>query len=394
MTSYRYRAARLDGELLAGIVEAASPAAALGVVEGRGLFALEVAETAGSGDRGTGGPIAELATALAGLAALLDAGLPADRAVAAVEETASPALRRQLASARERVREGAALSAALSSAGAIPPLVLGYLKAGEKTGRLAQAIGRAAEELEQAAETRARIRAALTYPAFLLVAGAASVTAIVGFVVPRFARILDIQGRDLPAATRILMGASELVGQAALPAAALAAVGGVMLARALKTPNGRLALHRWLLALPLLGAVRLRLASARACAALGSLLEAAVPVMSALDLARDAAGDRAVGERIASARLEVERGEKLSGALRRNRGLSPTALRLLAFGEQAGRLPVFLAHAARLESAATQRAVQRAVTLLEPVLILGFGAVVAFVTAALLQAVYGVRPGP
>ena len=392
MTAFRYRAARLDGELLAGTVEAGSPAAALQAVEARGLFLVELAEDGQMGKR-AGGQSVDLGATLAGLAALLEAGLPVDRALMAAEETASPKLQTLLAHARERVREGASLSSALDAAGAISPLVLGYLKAGEKTGRLAQAVARAAEELERVAETRARIRAALTYPAFLALAGAASVTAIVGYVVPRFAGILGAEGRALPAATRLLIGASELVGNLALPGVAIAAVATVAAARAVRTRSGQLALHRRLLALPLLGALRLKLATARACAALASLIDASVPMLAALELAQGAAADRAVGERIAAARLEVDRGERLASALRRHEALSPAALQLVAFGERSGRLALFLQQAARLEAAATQRAIQRFVTLLEPVLILGFGAVVAFVAAALLQAVYSVRPG-
>ena len=115
-------------------------------------------------------------------------------------------------------------------------------------------------------------------------------------------------------------------------------------------------------------------------------------MLPALDLTRDAAADQAVGERIAAARVDVDRGERLATSLRHHEALTPAALRLVAFGEQSGQLAAFLQHAARLESAAAQRAIQRAVTLLEPVLILAFGAVVAFVAAALLQAVYSVRP--
>jgi general secretion pathway protein F len=291
------------------------------------------------------------------------------------------------------VREGAALSAALDSADAITPLVLGYLRAGERSGKLPAAIEKAAAELEREAETRARIQAALTYPAFLAVAGTVSVTAIVGLVVPRFAALLGSEGRALPPSTRMLVGAAELLHRGALPLLAVAIVAGAVLLRVLQTPEGQLGLHRRLLALPLLGPLRLRLATARVCGALASLFEAAVPMLAALDLARDAAADRAIAERIAAARQDVDRGEPLAVALRRHEALSPTALRLAAFGEQSGRLAVFLRHAARLESAATQRAIQRAVTLLEPLMILGMGAAVAFVAAALLQAVYSVRPG-
>lgn len=394
MTAYIYRAARPDGEMLSGTVEAGSPAAALQLVESRGLFPIDV-DQACSPTRKLANSLtlSEISATLAGLGALIDAGLPVDRALAAVEETASPRLQPLLENARDQVSEGASLSAALETAGACTPLVIGYLRAGERSGKLGAAIQRAAQELERSAELRARIRAALTYPAFLLAAGAISVVTIVGFVVPRFAAILAGEGHRLPASTRLLISASLLVSRGAIPVAIALVVGLLALSRWIQSDDGKRAAHEALLALPLVGPLRMQLASARACAALGSLLEAAVPILPALGLAQEAADDAAVGRRIAQARLDVERGEPVATALKRHAAMSAVALRLAAFGERSGRQAIFLEHAARLESAAAQRTVQRLMTLLEPALIMLFGVVVAFVAAALLQAVYSVRPG-
>jgi len=387
---FRFRAARPDGELLTGVVQAGSAGAALQLVESRGLLTLALDEDASRPpqriDTGT------LAAALAGLAAMLDAGLPADRALAAVEDLVPESLRDPLAVGRERVRDGATLSSALAEVGLAPPTVLGHMRAGERAGTLGASLARAAAELERAAETRARIRTALTYPAFLAVAGTASVITIVLFVVPRFARLLADQGHALPTSTRLLLGIAAFARVIAAPSLLL---GAMLLAAALpwlRSERGRHLLHRWLLTVPLVGAERLRFASARACGTLGGLLEASVPMLEALRLAGDATGDAEVRERFALARLDVERGERMATALRAHAALTPGALRLAAFGERVGSLPRFLAHAARLEEAAAHRALQRAVTLLEPAIILAFGAAVAFVALALLQAVYSVRP--
>lgn len=391
MTAFRFRAARQDGEIVHGTVDAASSALALDLVSGRGLFPLELEESQAT-PRRNARATAELADVLGGLAALLEAGLPADRALVAASEAASPQLARALGAACERVREGAALSAALEATGVVPPLVLGLLKAGERSGRLAAAVARAAAEVEREVETRARLRAALTYPAFLAVAGAVSVTAIAGFVVPRFAVLIGDQGRALPASTRLLLSASAFVTHAGPALLVVLAALGAAVVRWARTPGGAHTLHERLLDVPLLGALRLRFATARACAALAGLLEAGVPILNALRHAGQATGDHAVLARLELARAEVERGERLAAALRRHEAVSPSALRLVTFGESSGRLAAFLAHAARLEATAAQRAIQRAVTLLEPALILLFGAIVAFVAAALFQAIYSVRP--
>lgn len=392
MTAFTFRAARPDGESVAGTIEAGTATAALDLVAARGLFPIELHAQDHARRTPTAAP-ADLSALLAGLAALLEAGLPADRALAAVQETAPARFTEPLAAAHARVREGASISAALEATGIVPPMVLALLRAGERTGRLAAAAARAAVELERTAETHAKMRAALTYPAFLAVAGTVSVTVIAGFVVPRFAQLLDANGQALPTTTRALLTASRVIATAAAPLSAVLLVLAALVVRWARTPPGGLAVHRWLLELPVIGALRLRFATARACGALAALMESAVPIIVALDLARLATGDKAMEQRFAAARDDVEHGERLWTALQRHQALSPVALRLVSYGERAGRLPAFLSHAARLEERTAQRSLQGLVALLEPMLILTFGALVAFVAAALLQAVYSIQPG-
>jgi type II secretory pathway component PulF len=392
VTAFRYRAARADGEKVVGVLDAATGAAAARDLAGRGLFALEVREEDAAARAGPRGSPADLAALFSGLAALLEAGLPLDRALAAAEGSCAPSLRDRVAEARRRVREGASLSGALESARAAPDLALGLLRAGEARGRLGEAAGRAAAELERQAELRAELRAALAYPAFLAVVGTASVAVILGVVVPRFAALLGDLGRALPASTRLLLALSDALVHRGVLLLALAAVAVAAAARVLATDGGRLALHRRLLDAPVVGPIRWSLATARACRALAGLLESGLPLLPALDLARAASGDRAVAERLAAVRGSVSEGERLAGALARHEAFTAAALRLARFGEESGRLAPLLAKAAQLEETSAQRALGALVVLLEPTLILGFAAVVAFVAAALLQAVYSVRP--
>lgn len=392
MTAFRFRAAREDGEQVGGVLNAPTAAAALADLTSRGLFALDLREDGSVASRTAQLPRSELADAFAGLAALLEAGVPADRALAEAEELSGRRVSPLFAEARRRVREGASLSAALDAAGGLPPMAIGLLRAGEAHGRIAAATRRLAEDLEREAELRARVRAALAYPVFLAVVGTASVGLIVGVVVPRFAGLLSDLGQTLPPATRALIAVSHAVAAHGLLIAGVAAICAVLGVRAVATGAGALALHRLLLDLPIIGPLRRRLASARSCRALAGLLESGVPLLAALDLARGAAGDRAVAERLAQVREAVSQGERLGAALRRHDALAPTALRLATFGERSGRLAELVAQAARLEAAGADRALRALVGLLEPALIVGFGALVAFVAAALLQAVYSVRP--
>ena len=209
-------------------------------------------------------------------------------------------------------------------------------------------------------------------------------------VVPRFASLLGDLGQELPVATRVLVVWSDLLrryGVVGLPVFVGAGAVAAHLARV-----HRATWHRSVLDWPLLGPVRHAFASARAARALGSLLATGGPALAALTTATEAAGDEGVRARLVAARERIAEGEGLAAALSATRALTPTAIQLLAIGEGSGRVSELLARAADLDEAEAERRVRAVVTLLEPALILAFAAVVAFVAAALLQAVYAVRP--
>ncbi len=207
--SYRYRAARSDGTLELGELRAGSRDGAVAALSARGLFPMEVSARPAP---------SELALGLRVLASLLEAGLPMSRALAAFEDLAPPRWRPAMRPLREQVREGQSLAVAMSrSALEIPPLVVGIIHAGEAGSGVAKAVRSAADLTEQAAAVRATIRAALTYPAILAVAGAASIALLVGVVLPRFALILVDLGQALPPTTRFVIAAAAAVRSGALP---------------------------------------------------------------------------------------------------------------------------------------------------------------------------------
>lgn len=256
---------------------------------------------------------------------------------------------------------------------------------------LAAALAQAAAQLEREAETAARIRGALAYPTLLAAVGTFSVGVIVIVVVPRFVTLLSDLDQALPLATRVLIGVSAAARRFGLPLAAAAVAAAALFVRF--TTERRPAWHAWLLTLPLVGAIRHAFATARACRALGALLGTGTPALAALTVAQEAAGDAGVAERLGRSRDQVSEGAPLSAALSSSRALTDTAIQLVAIGEGSGRLPGLLAKAAQIEEREAERALRTLVTFLEPALILAFAGLVAFVAAALLQAVYSLRPG-
>ena len=214
MSPYRYRAARSDGGIVCGVVEAASADHAATVLADRGLYPVRLEVTADRDEPRRAAGRRDLAIVFESLASLVGAGVPLERAVAASEQVARGPLRGTLAAARTALREGQSFSHALAaSRGVIPPIVLGMIRAGERGSELPAALEQVARHLEQEADLVARMRQALAYPLLLAVAGTASVLVIGTVIVPRFAELLGDLGQDLPLATRLLLTGSKILSR-------------------------------------------------------------------------------------------------------------------------------------------------------------------------------------
>jgi general secretion pathway protein F len=214
----------------------------------------------------------------------------------------------------------------------------------------------------------------------------------VGIVLPKFAGILAELGQSLPLTTRVVLGAANGIRAMAIPVVLIG--GGVILVgRAwINTPAGRRRWDAWIFAIPLIGTVRRAAATERFASTLSALLHSGVPLSAGLRASAEAVAIPLMTDRILSARTRVVAGDRLSVALSAESAVTPTALRLIRAGEASGRLSEMLHHAALLERERATQLVDRAVRLIEPALILVFGGMVALVAAALLQAVYSVRP--
>ena len=390
---FAYRAANASGTIERGLVDARTARDARDIIVSRGLYLLEIERRAALSECREPLPVADLALGLRMLADLLESGLSMSRALHAFEELAPRGWRPALPHIRQSVREGRTFAAALASAPiSIPGLVIGIAQAGEAGSGLGPAIRRAADLMEAAAATRSSIRSALAYPMIVAAAGLLSVGVLMTVVLPRFARILADLGQTLPASTRMVIRSADVARASLIPTAIAIALGAAAWRAWVRTASGRQSWHRFLLSLPLFGAVRRGAAVARMAHSLSALLESGVTIASALVLAGRAMADAELEARLAAARTSVNTGEPFSRALETNAAATPTVVRLARAGEESGRLAAMLGHAARIEQDRADRIVRTAVRLLEPVLLLTFASIVALIAAALLQAIYSVRP--
>lgn len=394
--AFAYRAVDATGRRRRGVERSESAQALARALEARGLVVLEVTAAREAAPQGARAPRRRqgVLDATRALAQLLPAGLPLAAALATAAELAGGATAAVLLDVRERVTHGDALAASLARHRAFfPPLYVGVVNAGERSGNLAGAFATLADQLEREDQLRARLLSALLYPALLAVAGCAAVALLLGFVLPRFAEVLTGIGAQLPASTRLLLAAGTAFRRDWLPVSA--ALGALLVGAALvaPTPRGRRAVALLLVRAPGVGALRRQLLAARFARLVAVLLGGGAPVLAALDEAAASLADPLAAEEARRIRVLVREGSTLHGALAAGSLFPPLLAQLAALGDRTGRLRDALLQAAGLLEERTERALQRLVTLAEPLLIVLFGGAIAFVALALLQAIYGVNAG-
>lgn len=394
MSSFQYRAARQDGRMLHGTVHADRIEGARVLLAARGLFPTSVELQLEAPRIGRPASRRDLALLFRSLASLVSVGVPLNRALAASAALTAGQLSAALAEAEANLAAGLTLSAAFERTGGLfPPVALGMLRAGERGGQLGTALSEIAGHLEAEADLYSQVRHALAYPAVLAVVGGASVLLIITIILPRFAALLSDAGASLPPTTKALLMVSAFVGRHALAIALTGVVCAGFIAYQLAQPMVRLRVQSWLLTVPLVGPVLHALATARVTRSLSGLLAAGLPLLPALRAAGQAAGNEAIRIRLGCVEERVARGEPLARALGAEGALTPTAVQLVSVGEATGQLAVMASRAGLLSAQEADRALKTLVGMLEPALVVTFGGMVALVAAALLQAVYGLRPG-
>lgn len=393
---YSYHVADPAGRRARRVEPAESPDALARALESRGYLVLDIA------------PAREPAVAptlafasrqhvlefTRALAALLPAGLPLARALGAAENLTSGALRQTVAAVRARVERGESLATALGEQQRFfPPIYVGLVRAGERSGDLAGAFGRLASQLEREAALRARLLSAMLYPTLLALVGGVAVVVLLLFVLPRFVEMLGDTGSALPRSTALLLGVSALAREYWV----LGTLGLVGLTAALvaygRTDDGRRTLAGALLRVPLVGNLRRSALAARFARLTGILLGGGAPVLTALASAEDSIGDPVAKEETARIHARVREGVALNAAVAEGTLYPPLLAQLVAVGEESSRLEEFLLKSAEIFEDRTERALQRLVTLAEPAMIVVFGTMVGFVALSLMQAMYGIGAG-
>jgi general secretion pathway protein F len=324
--------------------------------------------------RGTAFPLRQFNQ---GLLILLRSGLSVVEAVDTLAEREAGAdVRAALARLTAALSTGRSLSSAMADAPEVfPALYVAAVRANETTGGLADAVERYSQYQDRADRLRQRLTAAAVYPAVVLGVGLLVVLFLLLVVVPRFAGVFEGLGTEVGGPAAVLLGlgsALQAHGGWIAPALALGLVAAVHAAR---QPAVRAAAWDAAHRLPRLGPALHEAHLARFYRALALLLQAGMPVMAALDLARDLLPPSLRG-RLAAARQDIAHGHALSAALDRHGLATAVARRLLRVGERSGALPALLERCATFHDEDTAQRIETAVRLVEPLLMLLIGGVI------------------
>lgn len=388
---YHYVARSTDGRRHRGLIEAGNVRGAKTALMERGLDPVRVQARRSLPLRSRKVNQTELMHFSRQLAVFVRAGIPILEAIDGLAESADHAtMKRTLTDVGEALRTGHTLSEALDEHPKVFPTVYrGAVMASERTGNLDASLDRLATYLERAVESRRKLVAALTYPAIVIALAIVVVVVLSVFVIPRFEGLFATLGGELPLATRILVGVMDFLTAWGI----VLAIGGFVLflagAVAARTNRGRAWLDSVVLRLPVIGDLVSTAIIERFCFALGSMVEAAVTLPDALEIAGEGTNNDAFQWWIAHAREQMLQGEGIADPLAET-GLFPMpAVQMMRAGERAGTLEHQLITAAEFYGKELDFKLARYIALFEPAIIVAAGLMVGFVAIALVSAIYG-----
>jgi general secretion pathway protein F len=399
VATFQYKAATTAGEIIDGVLTGSTREHVIAQLQSLGHVPIRVDQSAAKKksrsirlrreritDEQVGDVTRELST-------LLQAGLPLDRALGILTSLAdSETLKNMLEDVRDRVKEGSTLADAMEAQQSVfSRFYLSLLRAGESGGALEVVLERLADHMESAKEMRSTLSSALMYPAILVVVAVISIFILLGYVVPQFTQMFDGMGQALPLSTRITIAVGEAL-QAYGWLLVLLAAGGLWFVRQqLADPKSAYKWHAWLLRMPFLGVIVVKMEVARFAHTLSTLLHNGIPLVKALGIVKDTMGNRVLANGIEKVTGHLKEGQSLADPLAEVPHFPSFATHMIRVGEESGELEAILAKVAETFDRDTQVTIKRTMTLLEPMLILVLGVVIAAVIISILVAILSIN---
>lgn len=355
-TMFEFKARDRSGKVHEGQLEASSSGAVVKTLRDRGLMPLAVNEKRASSLQkeikipGFGGKIKQKEMALFSrqLATMVNSGLTLIRSLSILEDQSeNPTLKEVTAGVRSKVEQGVSLSVALEDhPKAFSPLYVSMVRAGEVGGALDETLERLADTLESQARLRSQIKSAMAYPVVVLNLIVFIVLAMLVFVVPIFEKMYADLGGELPLPTQMLINISRFITSKWW--LILAVFGGLTFGfkRWKKTEQGTRTWDALKLKFPIFGKLTQKVSISRFSRTFSVLSRTGVPVLQALDIVAQTAGNTVVSDAVIDVQASVKRGESLAGPLERHDVFPPMVTQMMAVGEETGALDAMLSKVA------------------------------------------------
>jgi len=394
MPVYKYKAIDESGKAVQGVIDADSPKGATEKLKRQGVFLSSLREAKEGRSRSfnpfKGIKISELAVTTRQFSTLISAGLPLEASLSALsEQTEDAKLGQVLAQVKERVSEGSSLANALNEHNDIfSDLYINIVRAGEASGTLDIVLLRLADFLETQAALTSRVRGALIYPMFMFFIGGGVLFFTMTYVIPRIAKIFEESQSSLPLMTLILIKISDFLNNYILLILLFAIIIFFAAIRFNRTERGKMFFDRLMLKVPVFGKLTSMVVISRFTRTLGTLLSSGIPLLDALEIGEAVMGNKVYGKTLEEVRVNVREGASLAQPLKESGVFPPLVTRMIAVGEQTGEMEAMLSKVADIYDQQVETMVSTLTSLLEPVMIVIIGAVMAFIVFAVLLPIF------
>ncbi len=391
MPAFEYTARDADGRECSGVMQADNESAVVRTLSERAMFPVRISgETASSErtGRGRGVKFRALATVYNQLSDLLNAGVPMLRSLEIISRsTANDRLARIIDDVREHVSGGETLADAMGRHPKIfSNLHVAMVRAGEHAGFLEEVLTNLGGFIERQDELRSKVRGAMIYPVVLASFTVVIVSVLLIVLVPIFQQFLS--GADLPLPSRMLFATSGAMRNHWLVILGAGVLAVLLLRAWIRSDGGRKLWANWQLKIPLAGRAIRMVAITRFCRVLGTMLHNGVPIIQAMTISKDAVGNDMIADAVEAAAENVRAGEPLAEPLRRS-GLFPAEIiEMIAVGEESNQLEKVLLTTADTVERRTNRQVDAAVRLIEPLMLMIMAGAIGFIAMGLLYPIF------
>lgn len=408
MPVFEYRGLNAAGKNIEGLKEAESPKTLRAVLRKDGIFLTDVvgqtegALKPGAKAKGTslgstevnfsklaGGSVStdDIAVMTRQLATLLKAGVSLVEALSAmVDQVEKERLKRILSEVKQRVNEGSSLGDALNThVKVFGPLFVNMIRAGESSGALDSVLLRLAEFTEGQARLKQKIVGTMIYPAIMLVIGGGVLIMLMTVVVPKVTKIFDDMKVNLPWTTKLLIASSNFLQNYWFVVVPLMIVSAIGFYKWTGSESGKPTWDRAVLKVPVFGALVRHLSVARFTRTLATLLKSGVPLLTALDIVKNVITNSTMSAVVDTARDAIREGESIAAPLKKSGEFPPLVYHMVGIGERSGQLEDMLLNVAESYESSVNVRIGALTALLEPLMIVMMGAVIAFVAFSILM---------